>query len=314
MLVGATASGKSEVAIEIAKRSNPLSEIISLDSMQIYKGMEFGTGAVPDNRRNEVVHHMISIINPTQEQSVKQFQSQVYEILDRSPDINYVLVGGTGLYTHAIVDGFKFAPTDVDSRQSVIEQYNLDEHNPDPDSVARAYEILLDLDPDAAEKIDPQNVRRIVRALEAIEISGNKFSATGGGVQEFGIPVIDVELVGLRYSRDALRERIKNRVDDMFKNGWIDEVRVLMHSWDRMTAPARNAIGYALIAEWIMAGENEHEIEDLKEKIVNKTAQFSRRQRKWFERDPRITWIDCDSLEFDQIVAEVENIVGKIHK
>ncbi len=310
VLMGATASGKSDIAIELALHHNPHSEIISLDSMQIYKGMEIGTGVVPINERKGIVHHQIGFVEPTHEHSVKQFQSEVYDIISTYPQQHFVLAGGTGMYTHAIVDHFQFAPTDAESRAGIIEKYELDENNPDPEKVADAYEILSELDPVAADKIDPMNVRRIVRALEAIEISGIKFSETGEGVQTFAQPYLDVEMVGLRYSRDVLRERIAARVQSMVDAGWVEEVQALLPRWDELTAPARNAIGYAPIAQWIRDGGDQHYFDQLKEHIVNKTAQFSRRQRKWFERDPRITWVDCDDLSQNDIIDKVATIVS----
>ena len=305
VIVGATASGKSDVAIELAKRLDPVPEIISLDSMQIYSGMEIGTGVVPDSKRNEIRHHLIGSTLPTQEHSVKQFQDSVYELLNDSPENKYILVGGTGLYTHAIIDGFAFAPTNPQSREQIIQKYDLDESNPNFDKVAVAYEILSNLDPDAAAKIDPLNVRRIVRALEAIEIGEVKFSQIGDGVQNFGKPKIDVSIFGLMYSRDVLRQRISDRIENMFEAGRVNEVKLLMPIWEEMTAPARNAIGYSLIVDWIKDGEKPDTFGKLKERIINKTAQFSRRQRKWFERDPRIRWISCDGRTQESIVQEI---------
>lgn len=309
VLVGATASGKSNVGVDLASLCNPKAEIISLDSMQIYKGMEIGTGVVTPEERRGIVHHQIGIESPTQEHSVKQFKSEVYELLNQNEHKKYIFVGGTGLYTHAIVDNFEFAPTSSEARSAIIEKYVLDEKNPDIEKVGQAYELLTELDADAAAKIDPLNVRRIVRALEAIEIGSSKFSEIGDGVQAFGDPKIDVQLIGLRFSRDVLRDRIANRVEVMFDLGWIEEVKKLIPIWSSMTAPARNAIGYTLIFDWIQGGEIEAELSELKEKIVNKTAQFSRRQRKWFERDPRISWVDCDDLDQDQVIETLKTLI-----
>lgn len=295
-IVGTTATGKSEVSIEVAKKLG-ISEIISLDSMQIYKGMEIGTGVIPVGERHGINHHMISMIEPTTEFTVKDFQQNVYQILDRKSENRFVFVGGTGLYTHAVVDGFSFAPASREIREMIIEEYDLDEENPEDEMVEKAFNKLLELDREAAKKIDPKNVRRIIRALEAIEISGNPFSSSGKGVQEFGEPKINVKIYGLRYSREVLKERISKRVELMFQHGWVEEVEKLGKIWNEMVAPARNAIGYSPIYEWIKRGCEKNELNDLKEHIINKTMQFSRRQRKWFERDPRITWIDRDQLE-----------------
>lgn len=301
VLVGATASGKSDVAIALANNSLE-TEIISLDSMQIYKGMEIGTGVVPVLDRKGISHHMTSMVDPKNEYNVKEFQSDVYSILESKIESKFILVGGTGLYTHAVVDGYAFAPSSSSARQSIIDDYGLDEKNPNETNVQVAYAKLKEVDGEAAEKIDPKNVRRIIRALEAVEVSGKLFSSSGDGVQTFGKPKIDVEIIGLRYSREVLRARIVARIEQMLSNGWIDEVKMLLPIWTEMVAPAQNAIGYIQIHDWINRGEKRSELPELRELIINKTAQFSRRQRKWFERDPRITWIECDNIGMDKII------------
>ncbi len=293
VVVGTTAAGKSSLAIELAKEFDR--EIISLDSMQVYKNFEIGTGVVPISEREGVEHHMISAVDPTESYSVSQFKQDVYQILDDAKQ-SFVFAGGTGLYTHAVVDNFSFAPTDLEVRQRVIDQFELDEQNPDKEKVDLAYSYLEDIDPEAAKKIDPANVRRIARAIEAIWVSKDKFSSTGTGVQTFGKPYLDVKMIGLRYSRDILRERISSRVDIMFRDGWIEECEVLLKIWDQISPTAKAAIGYQPIIDWILAGKNSSSFDDLRTHIINKTAQFSRRQRKWFERDPRVVWIECDFL------------------
>ena len=194
VLVGTTAAGKSQLAIDfvkycVAKDSRGSLadfEIISLDSMQVYEGMEIGTGVVEPKDREGISHHMISFVDPKNDYNVKEFQNDVYSILNSNRSKRFILVGGTGLYTHAVVDGFSFAPSDSGTRQKIIEQHGLDENNPDETNVKAAYEKLAKLDSQAAKKIDPNNVRRIVRALEAIEISGEQFSDIGDGLQAFG--------------------------------------------------------------------------------------------------------------------------------
>jgi tRNA dimethylallyltransferase len=253
VVVGTTAAGKSSLAIHLARQFSR--EVISLDSMQIYRGMEVGTGVVPVAERQGVVHHMIGIIEPTQEYSVSHFQEKVYSILDDNPDKKFIFAGGTGLYTHAVIDRFSFAPTDTQARQSIIDEFNLDENDPDYDSVAQAYLYLAQIDPEAASKIDPLNVRRIIRALEAIEMSGDKFSNTGTGIQTFGEPYIDCRMIGLRYDRDILRQRISERVDTMLESGWIEEAEFLEPTFESLTMPAQNAIGYTPLIQWIRNGK-----------------------------------------------------------
>ena len=304
-IVGATASGKTSVSIDLAKMLNR--EVISLDSMQIYRGMEIGTGAVPFDLRQGVEHHMLGIVEPEQIYSVSNFQNDVKKILVNDVDKKYVFAGGTGLYTHAVIDNFALAPTDESIRKSIEEKFNIYEENTDEESLKKAYEHLKELDEKAAEKIDPGNVRRIVRALEVIELTGAKFSDTGEGVQTFKEPAINVKIIGLRYTREVLKERIIKRVNEMFDSGWIQEVERLEPGWELIAPNAKAAIGYQNIIDFIRAGKPQEQKADLIEKIVNKTSQFSRRQRKWFERDPRIIWIDCDNKEHSVILEQVSS-------
>lgn len=302
VIVGPTASSKSSVAISLAKYfENP--EIISLDSMQIYKGLEIGTGVVPEIERESIIHHMLSFNELTDHYNAKVFSEKVNKIISDS-DEKFILVGGTGLYTHGIIDGFNFAPADEEVRVSIIQKYDLDENDPDVSKVAFAYGVLVGLDPLAAEKIDPLNVRRIIRALEVIEISGDKFSNTfeNKGVQTFGEQKLDCKIIGLRFTKENLKIRIEKRIREMMAKGWIEEVENLIPIWNNIVMPAKMAIGYEQIKNYIDNGKKLGEFEHLIELVVNKTMQFSRRQRKWFERDPRISWIDCDELAYDEIV------------
>lgn len=310
VVVGPTASSKSNFAISLAQQfENP--ELISLDSMQIYKGFEIGTGVMGESDQQGIVHHMLTFQEPTDLCNAKIFSEKVMNIISSSNE-KFILVGGTGLYTHGIIDGFNFAPADEKVRQSIIDEYQLDENNPNPERVAIAYKKLVEVDPISAEKIDSLNVRRIIRALEVIKISGEKFSDTfeENGVQTFGNPKLDCKIIGLRYTRENLRSRIETRIREMFENGWVDEVRELMPIWDDIVQPARLAIGYEQIKTYIENGEKAEDLNKTIELIVNKTMQFSRRQRKWFERDPRISWIDCDDLTYDEIVQKGVALCG----
>ena len=150
VIVGPTASSKSSFAVSLSQHFEN-ADIISLDSMQIYKGFEIGTGVICESERHGINHHMLSFQDPQELYNAKIFSEKVKSIIDSSEE-KYILVGGTGLYTHGIVDGFNFAPADEDIRQSIIEEYQLDENNPDENKVARAYGVLLGLDPEAAEK------------------------------------------------------------------------------------------------------------------------------------------------------------------
>ena len=305
VIVGPTASSKSSIAITLAQHFNN-QPIISLDSMQIYKGFEIGTGVIPADERENIEHYMLSFQDPTESYNAKKFSVKVNEILNTNEN-KFILVGGTGLYTHGIIDGFNFAPTDEAIRQNIIEKYELDENEPNHEKVEIAYKKLQEQDQFAAEKIDMLNVRRIIRAFEVMEITGEKFSKTfkENGVQTFGEPKLDCEIVGIRYTRENLKERIEIRIREMFEMGWTEEVKKLLPIWEQIVAPAQNAIGYKQIKEYIENGEDEEEFEHLIELILNKSMQFSRRQRKWFERDPRISWIDCDEITYDETIERI---------
>ena len=167
--------------------------------MQIYKGFEIGAGVIPADERVNIEHYMLSFQDPTESYNAKKFSVKVNEILNTNEN-KFILVGGTGLYTHGIIDGFNFAPTDEAIRQNIIEKYELDENEPNHEKVEIAYKKLQEQDPVAAEKIDMLNVRRIIRAFEVMEITGENFSQTfkENGVQTFGEPKLDCEIVGIR--------------------------------------------------------------------------------------------------------------------
>ncbi len=288
-LVGPTASGKSTLALSIAQALGDI-EIVSVDSMQGYRGMDIGTAKPSVEEQATVPHHLLDIADPADDLNVARYQSlaraAVTDIERRGK--RALLVGGTGLYFQAVVDDLRFPGEDLELRAE------LERRTAEPGGIARAYADLQRLDPLAASRIDPHNARRIVRALEVIELTGEPFSSFGPGVQAFGPTAFPVSIVGVWCPRAVLATRIGERVAGMRRRGLRAEVERLrrLPAWSRT---ARQAIGYKEILDLLDApdgdvgdGQAEHEAF---ETVARRTRSFARRQRMWFRRDPRIVWV-----------------------
>ncbi len=281
-IVGPTASGKSALALAVA-RALPDIELVSLDSMQVYRGLDIGTAKPTPAERAEVVHHLVDVADPGEEWSVQRTQvsarAAIADIEARGK--RAVLVGGTGLYVRAVVDDLQIPPTDAALRETLGDAAEGD------DGLARSYERLSALDPAAAARMEPGNRRRIVRALEVIELTGRPFSSFGSGLDTYPAPAIPVSIFGLDFDSAALAARIATRVETMQREGFLDEARGLV---DRpLSRTASEAIGYREMLAYL-AGEIPA-IADALDAIVRRTRRFARRQRAWFRRDPRVAWI-----------------------
>jgi tRNA dimethylallyltransferase len=294
-IVGPTASGKSTVALAVAGMLDDV-EIVSLDSMQVYRGMDIGTAKPSAADRRAVVHHLIDVVDPSEEWSVRETQTAagaaVADIEARGK--RALLVGGTGLYVRAVVDGLTVPPRDLAVRAA------LERETATPAGLAAAFQRLAVADPLAASRIEPGNERRIVRALEVLETSGRPFSSFGAGLGEYGPPAFDVGLVGVGLPRAELARRISVRFAEMRAAGLEAEVRALAprhgdspeDSSQRsggMSRTAAQAIGYKEILGYLN-GEIPA-LEDAFDLAIRRTRQFARRQRVWFRKDPRIKWI-----------------------
>jgi tRNA dimethylallyltransferase len=281
-ILGPTASGKSAVAMGVvaAVSSFRPSEIVSVDAMQIYRGMDIGTAKPSADERRRVPHHLIDLVDPSEEFTVARFQAEYRSVvadLDRR-GIAPVLVGGTGLYVRAVVDGLEIPGEwpEIRSRlESEIEHLG----------TRVLYDRIAERDPVAASRIEPNNARRIVRALEVIEGSGRPFSSFGPGVDVY--PSTDVFQVGLRWDREQLSRRIERRVHAMMAAGWLDEVAVLARR--PLSRTATRALGYQELFDHL-AGRTS--LDDAIGSIVLRTRQYAVRQERWFRRDPRIVWFD----------------------
>jgi tRNA dimethylallyltransferase len=280
-LVGPTASGKSALALELARARGDV-EIVSLDSMQVYRGLDIGTAKPTPAERAEVVHHLVDVADPSEEWSVRRTQLGAREAIAgiEARGRRALLVGGTGLYVRAVVDDLVIPPTDAAVRAAIDAEAERD--------LAALHERLTQLDPDAAARMEPGNRRRIVRALEVIELTGRPFSSFGPGIDDYGPPALDVTLLGLAVEPADLARRIEQRFAAMNAAGLVDEVRSLQAR--PLSRTAREAIGYREVLAHL-AGDMS--LADALDAAVRRTRRFARRQRVWFGRDPRVQWIDA---------------------
>lgn len=287
-VVGATATGKSDLALDLADRLG--GEIINTDSMQFYRGMDIGTAKLPVDERRGIPHHLIDILDVTEEANVQDFQARARAAIAdiRERGLRPILVGGSGLYVRAAVDHMEFPGTDPQVRARLEAEVATDRW--------ALHQKLRELDPTAAEKITVNDQRRIARALEVIELTGRPFSAQLPDYQEVE-PTIHL---GLSMDRAILHERIATRVELMWDHGWVDEVTRLLDVGLAEGKTASRAIGYAQIQRHL-AGELT--AAQAKEETTIRTRQFARRQDTWFRRDPRIRWIDGSGADPDQNLA-----------
>ncbi|MFF4197314.1 tRNA (adenosine(37)-N6)-dimethylallyltransferase MiaA [Nonomuraea sp. NPDC001831] len=276
-VVGPTAAGKSDLAVDLALRLG--GECVNADSMQLYRGMDIGTAKLTPAEQRGVPHHLLDVWDVTVTASVAEYQRLARELFAKI-DVP-VLVGGSGLYVRAALDDLEFPGTDPVIRARLEEE--LAERGPAP-----LYERLRELDPAAAEAILPSNGRRIVRALEVIEHSGRPFSAT---MPSYDAVYPSVQL-GLEVPRPELDERIELRVERMWAAGLVEEVRALLGQGLAEGRTAGRALGYAQVIRFL---EGEWTEEQAFAETVRATRRFARRQESWFRRDPRVRWLPYDA-------------------
>lgn len=279
IICGPTATGKSDLAIEVANAIG--AEIINADSMQLYRGMDIGTAKLSVGERDGIPHHLLDILDVSQDASVAQYQLLARACIDerRAAGIPVVIVGGTGLYIKSIIDEMNFPETDPVLRKKLEDEA---EHL----GTAELYSRLRLLDPEAATAIEPANTRRIIRALEVIEVTGLPYSANLPSDTSLRYP--DALHIGLSMERANLAPRIQTRVHGMWKAGLVAEVDSLIEMGLLEGATAQRAIGYAQILA-MKRGEIS-EAAAIEETIIA-TRQYVRRQETWFKRDRRIQWI-----------------------
>jgi len=287
-LLGPTAAGKTEVAVQAAERLG--AEIISVDSMQVYVGMDIGTAKPNLLERKGVPHHMIDVTGPDTEFSVAEFRRIGRETLDSS-DAPVLITGGSGLHFRALVDPMSFAPTDPQLRRELDE-------TPAEEVAAE----LRGVDPEAERHVDMANPRRVIRALEIWRLSGETpsqraSSAEAEDVRRY-VPEIEFTAVGVDPGQ-ALEQRVEARLDEMRSGGLVEEVIGLQPHLGRT---ARNAVGYSEVLD---ALDGRCSIDEAFERAARNTRKVARRQRTWFQRDPRIRWIPW----LDDVAGRVERVL-----
>lgn len=288
VIVGPTASGKSSLAVDVARRVGD-AEIVSADAMAVYRGMDIGTAKPTADERGGVVHHLLDEAEVSEDFTVARFASRVAEVIDdiESRARRVVVVGGTGLYVQAVVDDFDVPPRYPELRASF---------EADPD-LAALHRRLTELDPEAAAKILPTNRRRIVRALEVCVGSGRPFSSYGPGIDHYG--PTRFRLAGLDIDRDLMDRRIDERYDRQLDAGFVDEVVGLLETG--LSPTAAQALGYRELAAHL---RGETSLDEAVDEAKRRTRRFARRQQRWFRRDPRIRWFPVGSRDLvDDVVA-----------
>lgn len=286
VIVGPTASGKTALALALAERLGD-SEVVSVDSMQVYRRLDIGTGKATPAERAAVPHHLLDLVEPQTDFSVSWFQSEARAVLADLAERGKraILVGGTGLYHRAVIDDLEIPGEYPDVRTALEGEVA----SSDPASATMAlHRRLAELDPEAAARCEPTNARRIVRALEVTLGSGRPFSSYGPGLEEY--PPTPHLLIGLRVDRAAMGPLISRRVETMMAEGFLDEVRSLSAEPGGLSRTARQALGYRELAAHLSGSGS---LDDAVSETVVRTRQFAVRQDRWFRRDPRIDWHDA---------------------
>ncbi|MFF2496322.1 tRNA (adenosine(37)-N6)-dimethylallyltransferase MiaA [Agromyces sp. NPDC058064] len=287
-VVGATGTGKSAFALDLAdalERTGRRAEVVNADAMQLYRGMDIGTAKLPVDERRGVPHHLLDVLDVTDEASVAEYQSLARARIDSIVDGGAValLVGGSGLYVSSVIHDFRFPGTDPEVRARL--ESELAEHGP-----GMLHARLRGIDAETAAKVDPQNGRRVVRALEVIEVTGEPAAAR---LPDEPVPWREHRIVHLRSDRGALVERLDERVHGMWRQGIVDEVRGLVPLGLERGVTARKAIGYAqALAE--LQGRMPRA--DAVAETQQLTRTYARRQVGWFKRYRHAAVIDADDV------------------
>jgi tRNA dimethylallyltransferase len=302
VIVGPTAVGKTKLSIELAKAFQ--GEVISGDSMQVYKGLDIGTAKIKPDEQEGIPHHLISWLEPDEPFSANQFQQLtkacIREINNRGK--LPILVGGTGLYIQSITHDFRFADVHDPSLRKKWKDY-LDQHGKE-----KLYSQLKEKDPAYAEKLHPNNTRRIIRALEILEATGKSMAYYQRDWHRQS--PYDLIIIGLWMEREALYGRINRRVDQMIEEGLVDEVKELLERGIPKTSTAMQAIGYKEIVEYL---EGTISLEEAIELIKRNTRRYAKRQMTWFRRMQEVKWFEVkDAKNFAELTKNIIHYVAGI--
>jgi len=295
IICGATATGKSDLALAVAKQLN--AEIVNADSMQVYKGMDIGTAKLPIAERNEIPHHLLDLLEVTEEANVSWYQALAREKIDQllGAGKSVVVVGGTGLYIKAILDDLNFPDTDPIVRQQLTDEAQVVGND-------QMHQRLAKLDPAAALAIPKENIRRVIRALEVIQITGKPFTANLPREASSKYP--NAKQFGLVLDRENLDTKIDTRVEKMWEKGFVREVMQLMTKGLEQATTAKMALGYSQIMNYL---NGEYDEAFAKEETKRVTRAYARRQETWFSRDDRIKWLAPESKagQLEKLLASI---------
>ena len=297
-VVGATAAGKTGLSLDLAEALG--GEVVNTDAMQLYRGMDVGTAKLPPDERRGIPHHLLDTLEVTEPATVAEFQGQARAVIAelRGRGATPVLVGGSALYTRAVLDEFEFPGTDPEVRT------RLEAELAEVGSAA-LHARLAEVDPESAARILVENGRRVVRALEVLEITGRPFSATLPRLEYVDPRTVQV---GVDIDRPTLDARIAQRVEEMFAAGFVAEVERLLERGLAQGRTAGRAIGYPEVAAHL-AGELS--LDEARERTVVATRRFARRQDAWFRKDPRIRWVRFDDPDrVARALSEVCAVMG----
>lgn len=298
-VVGPTAVGKTYISVELARMLE--TEVISADSMQIYKGMDVGTAKITEEEKKGIIHHMIDIVNPDEDYSVSDFKNDAENIIDQMLLRNKipVIAGGSGLYINSLIYDLDFGKTSSDEKLREYYTNYYKKHGEDS-----LYEKLTEIDPASAEKIHKNNVKRVIRALEVYNLTGRKFSELNTDIRKKSNKY-DCILVGLFMGRELLYKRINQRVDEMLSNGLLEEVKTLLEKGYDKNLVSMRGIGYKEIIDYIEGSTN---YEETVYNLKRNTRRFAKRQYTWFLKDENIKWFNMDDLN------EINNILDSVFK
>lgn len=278
-VVGPTATGKSDLALDLAEQLG--GEIVNIDAMQLYRGMDVGTAKLPPEQRRGIPHHLLDVLDVTETATVAAYQSAASAVVEdiMARGLVPVIVGGSMMYVQALLDQWDFPATDPEVRarwEALLAE----------GGVHAVHAALKEADPVAASTILPTDGRRMVRALEVVELTGQPFAASAPTI---GTPRWDTAILGVDRETAALDARIEARTAHMFDTGLVEEVRGLIEVGLREGQTARRAIGYAQVLAHL---DGEYDLAHARERTLIGTRRYVRRQRSWFRRDPRVTWVD----------------------
>lgn len=298
VIIGPTAAGKTAVSVQCAQALD--GEIVSGDSMQVYRGMDIGTAKITPHEKQNIPHHMIDIINPNEEFSVADFQQRAQSCIDNILTRGKlpILVGGTGLYIQAIVDNLDFTEIEIDwDFRNHLKVLAREKGN------AYLHQQLKNVDPQAALKIHPNDLRRMIRALEVFEKTGKPISEFQKASKQIPSPYSPI-MIGISMEREVLYDRINERVEKMFEMGLEEEVKKMLRKGYDSSLIAMQGLGYKEVIPYL---QGQYDLEEVKRVLKRDTRHFAKRQLTWFKRDERITWFNgLENHVADQIILHIK--------